>query len=131
MRYQIINPVAVKQKLDSYMLQNGDEVIVSMYLTMRDPQFNAELYHCINEYLDEKKLVDVLVMGEQIHIHSDADILSEMANQQPYKEYDFSIRWWRRAQDSDIKYNTQLRPARAVPLPRVASHKKHTDTASS
>lgn len=112
MQYQIINPAAVKQQLDSYMIQNGDEIIVSMYLTMRDPLFNAELYHCINEYLDENNLVDVLVMGEQIQIHSDADVMSEMANQKTVKEYDFSVRWWRRAQESDIKYNTKLKTVR-------------------
>ncbi len=95
MEYEIIDKQHVKNTLIRFGVQDGDEIIVSQYLTMRDPQAQRELLWCLYECMDEWGWMDVNVMGEVMHIHSD----------DPHKtEYDFGIRFWRKAEESDISY---------------------------
>lgn len=103
MDYQIIEKQHVKNTLIRYGVQNGDEIIVGQFLTMRDPQAQRELYFALHECLDEMGYVDVNVMGEQIPIATDDP---------HHDEYDFQIRFFRKVQEDDIVYNEPLRQAK-------------------
>ena len=105
MDYQIIEKQHVANTLIRYGVENGDEIIVGQFLTMRDPQAQTELYYALHECMDEMGLVDVNLMGEQIPIATDDP---------KHDEYDFQIRFWRKANGDDIKYNEPLRQAKKL-----------------
>jgi hypothetical protein len=95
MDYEIVKKEEVLRKLRLFGIRNGDEVVVRMYLTRRDPQFETELYHCLNECFDELGLVDVLLMAERRKISVDETRVNE---------FDFDFRFQRRYEEGDISY---------------------------
>lgn len=95
MEYEIINKEDVKRKLHIFDVRNGDEIIIRMFITRRDPQYEAELYHCLNECFDEMNLVDVLIMAERRQISVDEERV---------KEFDFEVSFQRRYREGDIHY---------------------------
>ena len=103
MQYEIIDKQHIKNTIIRFGVKEGDEIIVGQFLTMRDPQAQRELYWALHECMDELGLMDVNVMGEPIPIATDDP---------KHDEYDIRIRWWRHAQDGDIKYNQSLRQAK-------------------
>ena len=103
MEYKLIDKENVTNKLIQFGVVNGDEIIVTHYLTSRDPEAQAELYQCLHECMDEMGLVDVNIMGEWIQIHIDDPKRTE---------FDFTIRFWRKAEETDIGYKAELRQAK-------------------